>query len=202
MEFSTSALRIALLVTGITLLVFVWLRAKGWNLFRFSRSDDDDIDGREILPEMPDQNLETSEPVEQQWEPAHYRLLYLMARDGGVFSGIELKALFDRFSLKFGDRRIYHLMSSDDGVGESVFSVANLLEPGHLDDIETPEFSTRGLIFFTASDSEDVVHKNYGVMVPVIQEMAIEFGARILDEDFSELSQTSYQIQEVESEEA
>ncbi|MDZ7735992.1 MAG: cell division protein ZipA [Gammaproteobacteria bacterium] len=77
--------------------------------------------------------------------PERLVIFYLKAPEGHAFAG---PALFDSLAaagLVLGSMGIYH---DTDSHGETVFSVANLFEPGTLETDDPDNFSTRGVALF------------------------------------------------------
>ena len=70
--------------------------------------------------------------------------LLLAERGGHSINGQRVHEALRAQGLQYGDRNIYHRMSN----GDSVFSVASLVKPGHLDAARAKEFSTPGLTLF------------------------------------------------------
>ena len=75
-------------------------------------------------------------------------VIYLLAQPDQEFSGAEIVSAAEAEGLKFGEDSYYHRYSSQNGSSESVFGIANILEPGlfNLSDIE--HLFSPGLVFF------------------------------------------------------
>ncbi|MCP5145722.1 MAG: hypothetical protein H6978_13015 [Gammaproteobacteria bacterium] len=76
-------------------------------------------------------------------------IIYLRAAPGGSWDASELKAALELVDMRYGDMRIFHHY----GVGTlaskvSLFSVANMFEPGHLDVEAMAGGTTSGLALF------------------------------------------------------
>lgn len=75
-------------------------------------------------------------------------VLHVAGRDGAFFDGPDVHAALRAQELKFGLYDIYHRVTEDNGVPESVYSVANMLKPGYLDPAEEDHLRTPGLALF------------------------------------------------------
>lgn len=75
-------------------------------------------------------------------------LLHVATRDGEFFDGPDIHAALKAQKLEFGQHDIYHRIAEDNGVPESVYSVANILKPGYLDPGEEDHLRTPGLALF------------------------------------------------------
>lgn len=82
-------------------------------------------------------------------EPQLIIVLRVIANSQQKFTGADIFAVLEDLGLNYGEMRIFHHY----GVGEikvknSVFSVANMVEPGTFDPKEREHFTTPGLAFF------------------------------------------------------
>ncbi len=75
-------------------------------------------------------------------------VIYLLARPDQEFSGAEIVSAAEAEGLKFGEDSYYHRYSSQNGSSESVFGIANVLEPGLFDLSDIDNFFSPGLVFF------------------------------------------------------
>lgn len=102
---------------------------------------------------------------------AHEKLIvfYLIAPRGEPFTGPQMAAAFDALGLEYGEMQIYHRMAPG-ALKRSVFSIANLTEPGTFDPVAMDSFTTPGLTLFLQlpapidslkafDDLDDTAHK-------------------------------------------
>lgn len=89
----------------------------------------------------PDTNNDNSEPPEVE----RLVIFYLKAPPGQAFAGPGLFESLAAAGLSLGPMGIYH---DSDSHGQTIFSVANLFEPGTLDIADPDSFSTRGVALF------------------------------------------------------
>jgi len=71
-------------------------------------------------------------------------VMHVEARDA-YFSGLDLLRVINHQQLKFGDMNIYHAY---DEAGETIFSMSNMLKPGHFEPDHFSEMRTPGVILF------------------------------------------------------
>ncbi|MDF1588479.1 MAG: cell division protein ZipA [Gammaproteobacteria bacterium] len=71
----------------------------------------------------------------------------VMAQQGHKFVGGDLKSVLDRLNLSFGEMNIYHRMTA--GVHkQSLFSIANIIDPGTFDPKDSASMTTPGVVIF------------------------------------------------------
>ena len=76
-------------------------------------------------------------------QPTKLVALFVMAREGHTFRGVDIRAAAQAAGLEYGDMRIFHCRHAQDPQRRSVFSMANVVEPGWfeletMDALETP----------------------------------------------------------------
>lgn len=98
------------------------------------------------------------------------------------FNGPELFDSLEQNGLLFGDMDIYHRHSDLSGLGEKLFSVANMVAPGdfRMDSIEN--FSTPGVSFFMALPCYGEPEHNFKLMLRIAQQIADDLGGHVLDD--------------------
>jgi len=78
--------------------------------------------------------------------PERLLALTVFTQEDNVFTGPGLSDLFDRLDLHYGEMKIFHYI--DKASGESVFSLASIIEPGYFDLETLHELRTPGLALF------------------------------------------------------
>lgn len=96
-----------------------------------------------------------AEPLEQdETEPEQQRadnsnsdiiVLHILARDDQTFTGDRINSAAISSGLMFGNMNIYHRL---DDYGQSVFGLANMVEPGSFDPVNMHDLRTPGLTMF------------------------------------------------------
>ncbi|MEX2468223.1 MAG: cell division protein ZipA, partial [Pseudohongiellaceae bacterium] len=81
-------------------------------------------------------------------QPSEVLVINIMARQGRRFRGDELLEALITSGLKFGDMNIFHMRMGVEGKGPTIFSVANILNPGTFDLNRIDELFTVGVSLF------------------------------------------------------
>lgn len=111
--------------------------------------------------------------------------LLLAEREGRTIGGQRVHAALRAQGLRYGDRNIYHRMSN----GDSVFSVASLVKPGHLDPAQAKEFSTPGLTLFMVLPGPQQPSVAIRDMLETAGKLASSLNAQIFDANRRPLTQ-------------
>ncbi len=105
-------------------------------------------------PEPPLQDIQQEKPAKKaKPEPAPAQdwdmviAFTIMAESGTMFSGKQVKAALENQDLHFGDMQIYHRFTQGSRK-QSLFSVANIIDPGTLLPDKFVSMSTPGLLIF------------------------------------------------------
>ncbi len=132
-----------------------------------------------VAPEMPEVEVRMpAAPAEGQ----KLVVLYVAAPAGQRFGGDALHSALLECGLHFGPRLIYHRIKEVDGVPESVFSVANMVKPGHLDPMERDRLRTPGLNLFMVLPGPENPVPAYRDMESTAEQLAAQLGGEVLDE--------------------
>ena len=75
-------------------------------------------------------------------------VLYVVAKPATTFAGPVIREALEHVGLQPGLMAVYHRMPVDEESGKPVFSVADMLEPGHLQPDTLDDHSTPGLSIF------------------------------------------------------
>lgn len=115
--------------------------------------------------------------------------LHVVAAPNTVLSGEQLLGMFERRGYHFGDMNIFHSMHE----GETVFSVAKMIEPGYFDINDMLSFQTPGITLILQLPGPVPADVAFAVLVSEAYEMAEELGASVLDEQHSTLTKQTVQ---------
>lgn len=120
--------------------------------------------------------------------PERLVIFYLKAPEGHAFAGPALFEALAAAGLALGSMGIYH---DTDSHGETVFSVANLFEPGTLETDDPDGFSTRGVALFMQlpgpRDEQDAFER----MLGKAEILAERLGGELHDEHHQPLDSES-----------
>jgi cell division protein ZipA len=135
-------------------------------------------------------------PVREQGEQL-ILALHVTPHSDAQFSGIDVLEALKISALQFGRYQVFHRL---EGAGEdapSVFSVANMLEPGTLDLKTLPEMTLPGLTLFMVLPGPRNGVAAYADMLATARRLAQQLDGEVLDETRSTLTrQTAHHIRE------
>lgn len=104
------------------------------------------ISGSSVTPKNTIQEKETSVAPEDSVETYEDDLIVVhVEAKSAFFMGSDLLKVINQQQLKFGDMNIYHAY---DETGEIIFSMSNMLQPGHFEPDHIADMRTPGVILF------------------------------------------------------
>lgn len=106
---------------------------------------------REPQPEPeapPAQPARPAREARPEVSPNHVFSVFVLAPHGVPFRGPLLLGALTHAKLEHGDMQIYHRIEVVDGREKTLFSVANIREPGTFDPAAMENFTTQGLALF------------------------------------------------------
>ena len=112
----------------------------------------------------------------------------LVARKTDI-SGQMILDLAAELNLQLGDYNIYHRM--DPKTGKSIFSMANIVEPGSFDPDNMQDFKTPGLTLFSQLPAPIDCLKVYSEMMDVAKRISYIVGAEMQDASHSVMTSQS-----------
>ena len=113
--------------------------------------------------------------------------LLVCARGGELIAGSDLVVAAEKAGLEFGDRGIFHRMVTGKPEAGPIFSMANMLKPGHFDMAEIDSLDTQGVTFFMALPGPLPALDAWDALLPTVQRLAELLDAVVLDEKRGEL---------------
>jgi cell division protein ZipA len=141
---------------------------------------------------------ETKATAKAQQEPTHdiapeFLSLNIRAAREYPIAGASLLASMLTLGFKFGESDIFHRHVNSNGKGPVLFSIANMFKPGVFDvhNMESQQF--HGLTLFMALPIDGDAHQVFNMMHNAARKLADEFGAEVLDEYRSALTQQGLQ---------
>ena len=171
-------------------------------LFNDESSEVEPAIGRESVVESKREELLFLEEVEPQLEPVVAPVaaieepgeeliivLNVMAHEGGRFPGLDIHQAMAQAGLHHGDMNIYHQHVEPNGDGPTIFSVANVVEPGSFDPSLMDEFSSPGLVLFMRLPVAIESEKAFAKMLASARLLAQQLDGELMDETRSTLTQ-------------
>ena len=109
--------------------------------------------------------------------------LFLAARAGQSFHGPDLVVAAEKAGLVYGHMNIFHRLVDNHPEQGPVFSVANLVKPGHFDMAGIQDLRTPGISFFMALPGPLPALDAWDAMLPTAQRLAELLDGVLLDEE-------------------
>lgn len=139
--------------------------------------------------EKPDARKPGAKRAAQQ-TPEHFLVVvHVAAHRGQLFDGQDLLAALEQAGLVFGEMDIFHRMVKSQGRSRTLFSVANMIEPGTLKPQELIGAQTPGISLFlqlpTAKDNLTA----YNDMLACVHSLVSALDGEVLDETRSAFTQ-------------
>jgi cell division protein ZipA len=193
-------LRLILIFIGAVIIAAIWLFSRQGGSAAGKTSREAPVLHDESFPEddFPSETIPGSSaksaPVREQGEQL-ILALHVMPRTGMPFAGAKAQDAFETCNLRFGRYQVFHRLDAPGG--DSVFSVANMVEPGSFDpdSLDTSELS--GLTLFMVLPGPRGGVASYADMLATARQLAQALDGEVLDQDRSTLTrQTARHIRE------
>jgi cell division protein ZipA len=116
-------------------------------------------------------------------------VLHVLAMHEGVFFGAHMQQLFAERGYEHGEMNIFHSRYEK----QTVFSIANLVEPGYFDPQRMDVFTTPGITLFMRLPGPLPADVAFDVLVSEAREIARELGGEVQDAEHSTLTRQRIQ---------
>ncbi len=113
--------------------------------------------------------------------------LHVACRKQNVFAGADVLAALQSAGLRYGQYQVFHRLAGKD-IQLSVFSVANMVEPGVLEPDKLPETQIPGLTLFLLLPGPQNGVAACADMLATARSLARQLGGDVLDENRSILT--------------
>lgn len=123
-------------------------------------------------------------------EGERLEVVYVVAPRGERFVGSRLQELFTNHGLRHGEMDIFH---GHDAEGRTLFSVANLVEPGTFDPATMDTLSTPGLALFVRLPGPTSAEIAFDRMISTARGLAEALEGRVLDQQHSTMTRQTEQ---------
>jgi cell division protein ZipA len=114
-------------------------------------------------------------------QPDKVVTLYVMAPGGVPFPGSFIMDAMSEARLEHGDMQIFHRQEAYNGGKRTLFSVANLVEPGTFDPDAMETFSTPGLVLFLTLPGPFDAVRAFDAMVESARSLAVSLKGTVCD---------------------
>jgi len=140
-----------------------------------------------------DAKSKTNQSDNKDGQPMDVLILNVIAEDNNDLDGATLLPVLLTLGFKFGDMNIFHRHVDAAGQGAVLFSLANMVQPGHFDIDNMEQFTTQGISLFMTLPHKNGNMETFNIMLNAAAKIAEEFNGQVLDGDRSTLTKQSTQ---------
>ena len=156
--------------------------------FKQPRQEQLDLNESSAVEEFPEHKAEQPQRPNNQTMQQQILVMHLMAPKGELLSGQQLQEAALKVGFRFGELKIFQRHLDEDGSGEVLFSMANLVNPGTFDLNTIDEMTTPGVTLFMALDDIEDPVSAFDVMTKSVDTLAETLGLSVLDETRSSMT--------------
>ncbi|WP_394201891.1 cell division protein ZipA [Marinagarivorans algicola] len=136
---------------------------------------------------------EVKNSAAEQPAPQEVIVINVMAHQGEYFEGNRLLEVLTSQNMRFGFMDIFHRHHNEDGSGESLFSVANIVKPGTFDLNAMDDFTTPGISMFMMLPLKGDSVAAFGLMARTAKIIAESLDGELKDEHRSVMTQQTFE---------
>jgi cell division protein ZipA len=192
-------LRLILILIGAVIIAAIWLfsqqrrpKSEGQTLRAPPTLDSESLPEDDFPSETIPGSSAKSAPVREQGEQL-ILALHVMPRLAPAFAGAAVRKAVEACGLKHGRYQVFHRMEGS----QSVFSVANMVEPGSIDLATLDQMELLGLTLFMVLPGPRGGVASYADMLATSRQLAQALDGEVLDQERSTLTrQTARHIRE------
>ena len=155
------------------------------SIFERERAQLDEINAREAKEQQAQAASSDGNQSEAQQDVL---VLHLMASKGEHIQGQALMDAVLSCGFLFGGNKFFDRHINDDGTGEVLFSLANLLNPGTFDLKTMAEMETPGVTLFMIVDQLSDPVAAFDTMVEAVDKLVAELDLNVMDESRSSMT--------------
>lgn len=160
--------------------------ARGKDDYRDNFEDDyEDVEASSLSDENESDTGESADTAAQSSDNEDVIVLYILAKSSEQLAGDKINSAAQANGLKFGDMNIFHCVDN----GHSVFSMANMMEPGIFDPDTMHDLETPGLTLFMQKSTSNNIDIFEG-MLSCAYRMSEMLGAQLCNRQRQPLTQS------------
>jgi cell division protein ZipA len=152
------------------------------------RQEQFDLNDSPDSKETPEQQPEQPQRPNNQTMQQQILVMHLMAPKGEKLSGRDLQEAALKVGFRYGELKIFQRHLDENGSGEVLFSMANLVNPGTFDLNTIDEMTTPGVTLFMALDDLEDPVAAFNVMVESVDTLVEALELSVLDETRSSMT--------------
>ncbi len=152
------------------------------------RQEQFDLNDSPEPKETPEKQPEQATRPNNQTMQQQILVMHLMAPKGEMLSGHDLQEAALKVGFRYGELKIFQRHLNEDGSGEVLFSMANLVNPGTFDLNTINEMTTPGVTLFMALDDLEDPVAAFEVMTGSVDILSETLGLSVLDETRSSMT--------------
>jgi cell division protein ZipA len=156
--------------------------------FNKPRQEQLELSDTPAAQENSDEKPEQPQRPNNQTMQQQILVMHLMAPKGEMLSGQHLQEAALKVGFRFGELKIFQRHLHEDGSGEVLFSMANLVNPGTFDLNTIDEMTTPGVTLFMALDDIEDPVAALDVMTDSVDSLVAALGLSVLDETRSSMT--------------